>query len=124
MKGQNGISSLKPINLIDVFSNKNYTEEPQEINFKRTQNIIKELKDFLKDTNKHFIELKDDTNKCLSDIQEHKCIPECNTKDSLGLETTIQWKYRNTGKKQAEIIIELENLIAHSQVEQMKQKTE
>lgn len=34
----------------------------------------------------------------MSDIQEYRCIPECNTKDNLGLETIIQWIYRNTEK--------------------------
>lgn len=61
MNVQDNMSPIKPTSPIEMFSNENYLDEPEDTEYNRTIiNLIKKFKEVKKDTNKHFIKLKDD----------------------------------------------------------------
>lgn len=60
MKNQDNMFSLKSINLVELFSNGNYLDEPQDTEFKRTiMNLIKDAKAFKEDRSRELNELKE-----------------------------------------------------------------
>lgn len=70
MNGQDSMSPIKPIK--EVFSNENYLDESQDTEFRKTSiNLIRKVKKFKEEGNKHFTELQEDNNKCLSDVPEN-----------------------------------------------------
>lgn len=59
-KGQNSMFPIKPTSPMDVFSNENYLDEPQDTEFKRTIiNFSDDFKDFKEDTKKQYNDIGD-----------------------------------------------------------------
>lgn len=75
---------------IEMFSTKNYFDEPQNTTFKRTIiNFIKEFREFKEDTKKHLNEIKEnilkERKKCQHDAQETTNIKLAETDKNPGL---------------------------------------
>jgi hypothetical protein len=67
------LSLPKTIVPIETFSSANYLDKSQDMELKRTLiNLIKELKEFREDMNKHTNELKEGGNKVLTDDAPRK----------------------------------------------------
>lgn len=68
MSGQNSISPIKTISIIDGFPNKNYLEKLQKIDFKRTIKTLSKNLINLKKIQINRMKFKDDNSRWVSSV--------------------------------------------------------